>query len=334
MPKVSIIVPIFNSEKFLDRCISSLVNQTLKDIEIILVSDASPDNSREIMERYAQEDSRVVTIYNEENGHPNPRNAGIDIAKSDYLGFVDADDWVELDMYEKLYEQSRNGTVDVVISDLRWVDENNTIIQEEILYPPEIFEGGEIKNNIEDVLAVQGGRLFTNIWKKSLITNNNLYFLEKNNYNDSIVSLWYLKANSFAKVNKIMYNYLQNTSSITRTMNNIRIITDRPYSHEDKLNRAKKCGLYNQYKDVLDYQFYNGYLLHTCLLLAARFSYPRYKEINNLKKCFIQYLPEGIKENKYYKKYSNTKYDKLFKLITFNTYLGATILWIANRIKN
>ena len=334
MPKVSIIVPIYNSEKFLDRCVSSLINQTLKDIEIILVSDASPDNSKEIMERYAQQDSRVVTIYNDINGIPNPRNAGILVAKSEYLGFVDADDWVELDMYEKLYEKTDNGNVDVVISDLRYVNEKGNTIRNELLFQASLFEGDNVKQKIVDNMAFNGGRLFTNIWKKSLITDNSLFFLEKNNYCDAIVGLWYLTANSFAKVDQIMYNYLQNTTSITQTLNNKRIITDRPAAHEDRLNRAKALGLYDLYKDFIDYRFYNGFLLQTCIILAVRYSVPQYKEINTLKRKFKDLLPEGIRENRYYREFPHTSYDKQYLLIKMNTYIGATFLWLARKIKH
>lgn len=333
MPKVSIIVPIYNSERFLDRCISSLVNQTMKDIEIILVSDASPDNSKDIMERYASQDSRVVTIYNEVNGSPNPRNAGILAAKSNYVGFVDADDWVELDMYEKLYEKTNNEAIDVVVSDLRWVNEHDETIMEEKLWEDDIFKGGDVKQKMADSMAVNGGRLFTNIWRKSIITDNSLYFLEKNYYCDTVVGLWYLKAESFAKVNKIMYNYFMNTSSITNTLNNMRIINDRPIAHIDRMERAKAIGIYNKYKDVLDYRFYNGYLLQTSLIFAVRYSWPRYKEINKIKRQFRVYLPEGIKGNRFYKQFSNTMFDKQFFLIRMNTYIGATILWLAALLK-
>lgn len=93
MPKVSIIVPMYNSAKFLDRCVQSLVNQTLKDIEIILVNDASPDNSLELAKAYEEQDARIKVIDLKENIVAS-RNPGIKIAKGAYLGFVDAYDWV------------------------------------------------------------------------------------------------------------------------------------------------------------------------------------------------------------------------------------------------
>ena len=169
MPKVSIIVPIYNSEKFLGECLSSLVNQTLRDIEIILVSDASQDNSKDIMESYAKEDDRIVTLYNVANGMPNPRNEGIRVAKANYLGFVDADDWVEPDMFEKLYEKTNNEKVDVVISDLRKVNEKGDIVNTEIMFDAKLFKDENNKQTILDNFAIHGGRLFTNIWKKNIL---------------------------------------------------------------------------------------------------------------------------------------------------------------------
>ena len=130
-----------------------------------------------------------------------------------------------------------------------------------------------------------------------------------------------------------MYNYLLNSASITHTLNNMRIITDRPFAHEDKMKRAKESGLYNQYKDMLDYRFYNGFLLHTCLLLSTRFSKPRYKEINDLKRRFKQYIPEGIEGNRFYQKHATSRYDKQYALIRMNTYIGATVIWLAALFK-
>lgn len=334
MPKVSIIVPIYNSEKYLDRCVSSLVNQTLTDIEIILVSDASPDNSKEIMERYARKDSRVVTIYNEVNGYPNPRNAGILAAKANYLGFVDADDWVELDMYEKLYAKTNNESVDVVISDLRKVNENGEIVNTEKLYDISLFGSVNNKQKIIDVFAVHGGRLYTNIWKKNTIVENNLFFLENNHYCDSIVNLWYLASNTFAKVDKFMYNYYQNTSSITHKYNNARTISDRPYAAEDMFKRSKSNGIYSTYKDVLDYRFYTLFLHNSFYIFSTRYTWPQYNVINDLKKRFHRYIPVGIKNNKYYIQDAFKFHKKRCILISMNTYIGATILWIVNRKKN
>lgn len=108
MPKISIIVPIYNTEKYLQRCIDSILNQTFKDFELILVNDGSTDLSGKIIEDYARKDKRIKTLHIENSGQGAARNRGLDIATGDYIGFVDSDDWIHQDMYQVLYRECRN----------------------------------------------------------------------------------------------------------------------------------------------------------------------------------------------------------------------------------
>ena len=117
MPKVSIVVPIYNVEKYLEQCIDSIINQTLKEIEIILVDDGSPDNCPQICDDYVKKDSRIKVVHKTNGGLSSARNAGIEIATGDYIGFVDSDDYIELDMYEKMYNIAIENNVDFVMSD-------------------------------------------------------------------------------------------------------------------------------------------------------------------------------------------------------------------------
>ena len=106
--KVSIIVPAFNTEKYLPECLDSVVNQTLKDIEIICIDNCSTDNTLNILNEYAKKDSRIKVIANKVNkGVANSRNLGLDSASGEYVGFVDSDDFIELDMFEKLYKVAK-----------------------------------------------------------------------------------------------------------------------------------------------------------------------------------------------------------------------------------
>ena len=102
-PKISIIVPVYKVEKYLHKCIDSILSQTFKDFELILVDDGSPDNCGKICDEYAKRDNRIVVVHKENGGLGSARNRGIDIARGDYIGFVDSDDWIEIDMYEVLY---------------------------------------------------------------------------------------------------------------------------------------------------------------------------------------------------------------------------------------
>ena len=115
MTKVSIIVPVYNVEKYLKRCLDSLVNQTLKDIEIICVNDGSTDGSLAILNEYVRNDDRIVVINQENSGQSVARNRGIDVAKGEYLGFVDSDDWVSEDYFERLHNSAIQNNAEIAV---------------------------------------------------------------------------------------------------------------------------------------------------------------------------------------------------------------------------
>lgn len=115
-PAVSIVVPVYKVEQYLDRCVQSLIQQTLKNIEIILVDDGSPDRCPELCDVYAKKDSRIKVIHKENAGLGMARNTGIEAATGEFVTFVDSDDYVELIMYENLYKRAVNESADAVIS--------------------------------------------------------------------------------------------------------------------------------------------------------------------------------------------------------------------------
>lgn len=112
-PKVSIIVPIYNVEKYLRECVDSILAQELKEIEVILVDDGSPDNCGKIVDEYAAKDKRVVAVHQKNSGYSIAVNKGIDMAKGEYIGIIESDDWIEPDMYEKLYNNAKANNADV-----------------------------------------------------------------------------------------------------------------------------------------------------------------------------------------------------------------------------
>ncbi|MBA1325633.1 glycosyltransferase [Enterococcus faecium] len=110
---MSIIVPVYKVEKYLRKCVDSILAQTFTDFEVILVDDGSPDNSGKICDEYAEKDNRVRVIHKENGGLSSARNAGIDVARGKYLGFVDSDDYIDEDMYEILYENLKIHDADI-----------------------------------------------------------------------------------------------------------------------------------------------------------------------------------------------------------------------------
>lgn len=321
MPKVSVIVPMYNSARYLKRCVDSLINQTLKDIEIILVNDASPDSSLEIAREYELVDNRIKVIDSPVNIVAS-RNLGIKIATGDYLGFVDADDWVDDDFYERLYNSTMYGKVDVVIGSIKDVYDNiNESIEATI---PKNILSNQFKT--KEYVTLNGGRLFTNIWKRDLITDD-LLFIENNFYCDSIVYLWYLKAKTFAKVDEVYYNYSINTSSITHLKDNPRIF-DRLYSAVDMLERSKFIGLYEKYHQMIDYRFYVLYFKNSLLQFCVSFRKLPWKVIRD---CVCTIKSEiNINKNIYYNKESLSIGMFLSKSTLCCGYIGFFFLLLVN----
>lgn len=134
-PKVSILVPIYNNEIYLHECIDSIINQTLKDIEIILLDDGSTDNSPQICDEYAKKDNRIKVVHKENTGYGHTMNLGIEMATCEYVGIVESDDYAELDMFESLYNATvqNNHKIDMVKSNYTvfYGDKNNRMFDKE-----------------------------------------------------------------------------------------------------------------------------------------------------------------------------------------------------------
>ena len=128
-PKVSIIVPVYNVEQYLNRCIQSLLNQTLKEIEIILIDDESPDNCPQMCDKYAQHDNRIKVVHKKNAGLGMACNSGIKVATGDYIAFCDSDDYVDTTMYETMHKVAVEEQADIVFTGIQ------TINQEKVITP-------------------------------------------------------------------------------------------------------------------------------------------------------------------------------------------------------
>lgn len=179
---VSVIIPIFNKEQYLEECLSSILNQTLKSIEIILVDDGSTDSSREICEGYLK-DKRVSYYYQENEGLASARQTGIDNSKGEYIGFIDADDWIELDMFEKMYCKAKKYDADVVFCNRMY---NNDSYRPSKDIPSGYYDRNKIlsevlpkslayigKNGEKRVISWSNCR---RIYKKQMLDENNIVF--------------------------------------------------------------------------------------------------------------------------------------------------------------
>lgn len=125
---ISVIVPVYNVEKYLHKCVDSIINQTYKDLEIILVDDGSPDNCPKICDEYAQKDNRIKVIHKENGGLSSARNAGLQVAIGDYIAFVDSDDYIDEHMYEKMYQAIQSSKCDICMCGCKIVKEQGKVL--------------------------------------------------------------------------------------------------------------------------------------------------------------------------------------------------------------
>lgn len=211
-PKVSIIVPIYNAGKFLEKCLDTLTQQTLKDIEIILVLDCPTDGSDLVAREYAEKDPRIKLIVNEHNLNIGlSRNEGLKIARGEYIGFSDHDDWRELDMYEKLYQKAQENKADIAISNYDNIYPNRIALHPQ--YPnniapeklkQEIFSHfiGDWKKDKEWGPFTHSGSMWHMLYKREILEKNNIQFSD--NRESTFEDLLFL-IQVFYVVNKITY---------------------------------------------------------------------------------------------------------------------------------
>lgn len=213
MIKVSIIVPVYNVEKYVERCLDSIINQTYKNIEIIIINDGSIDNSEDKIKPYLVNNKLIKYIFKENGGLSSARNKGIDVSSGEYLLFIDSDDWIELDMAEKMVFKAEKEKADLVICGVRNVFENGNI--EENYIPKKI--------NLSEILykSYACNKLIS---KKIFIQNKIVFPINKWYEDVGTIPYLFLKSKKTIFIEKVFYNYFQRNESITKQKNNIKLI--------------------------------------------------------------------------------------------------------------
>ncbi len=220
MPKVSIIIPVYNGEKYLKQCLDSLLNQTLSDIEIICINDNSKDGSLDILKSYADIDKRLRIINSEINqGQSVSRNIGIENAKSDYIMFIDQDDWYDITACQKAFEQISQNHNDFVIFNLwhHWEEENRHYIDEKRLKPfAEVINNPEIKPYEVNTNIFVSAYIWCEIFSKEFLTKNNIRFFTEKQADDVPFFIHAMvSAESVSVINEPLYHYRRYKESTT-----------------------------------------------------------------------------------------------------------------------
>ncbi|MBD9011972.1 MAG: glycosyltransferase [Ruminococcus bromii] len=232
-PLISVIVPIYNVEKYLARCVDSIVNQTYKNLEIILVDDGSPDRCPQMCDDYAEKDSRIKVVHKKNGGLSDARNAGMAVATGEYISFIDSDDYVSDDFFECLLDVMNKENSDIAeCSVVKFYDDNRF---------DEISDDLSVKTyDTQDAMSalIAENPFHQHVWNKlykTELVKDIPYAVGKLNEDEFWTYRVFGRANKVARLNKTMYYYFQRNSSIMGVGYNIR----RLDALEGKANRQK-----------------------------------------------------------------------------------------------
>lgn len=294
--KLSVIVPIYNVEKYLDRCVNSLISQTLEEIEIILVNDGSPDGSQNIIDRYVKNfPQKVVGLAKPNGGLSDARNYGISHAKGEYVGFIDSDDYADVTMFEKMYNEAKRSNSDIVTCGYYGVDENTNKFK--------YFQKGNMSfygfslSESPKLLYINSPYAWNKIYRRELFIKTGILFPKGLLYEDiATVYPLFVHANKISKVDEpLVYYVLKREGAITATFNDK--ITQM-YSSLARMNDLYiEAGKFSEFKDYLC--FIN--VKHTILRFRDFVLY-------NDKKLQFRMIQEGFDLlNKYFVDWRNNK---------------------------
>lgn len=299
---ISVIVPIYKVENYLKKCIDSIVNQTYKNIEILLIDDGSPDNCGIICDEYAKKDERIKVIHKENGGLSDARNYGIEASTGDYIIFIDSDDYVSESMCENLLICALENNADIVSCNFKeiYVDNNKEKINKQ-----SIKESLEVYTNLEVIYkyffdyTVDINVVWNKLYKRELFFKRESIRFPKGKLHEddyTICKLYYY-ANKIVIINDVLYYYIRRCDSITGNFSDINILDkiDAIIEHYNfAKNKETKLKYIIQAKGI---DYYKDYL---CIKSSKKIN----KKINDYRKCILK-NKENILKNPYmnWKKY-------------------------------
>lgn len=290
MYNLSVIIPVYNVENYLKKCLDSVLNQTLKDIEIICIDDGSTDSSPDILKDYSNKDPRIKVITKENGGQASARNLGIKEAQGEYISFIDSDDFIEPEMLEKLYTKAKDNNLDMAMCKIATYDNQTGEIKDNVWY----YMLGVFREFEKDIFSHKDTMEFTcniavtpynKIYKTSLLKDNNVLFPQGLIFEDEKFFFdTYLRAKRVSIVDEFLYYYRTNRKGSTVDLNKENDYSDIIPISKQIRETFKQTNNYEDYKILLANRF-----IH---LQLARFTQtsPKYKE------KFFSLMKEDLKE--------------------------------------
>lgn len=289
MAKVSIIVPCYNVERFLDRCIKTLISQTLTDLEIILVDDGSPDNVGLMCDEYAKIDSRIVVIHKRNGGLGLARNSGLEVASGDYIAFVDSDDYVDINMYATLYTAAEKENADVAFCGFWLEDRERQWIRSAEVSSVTVWENRKVSDFMLDMVAnasiIRKERTYSmSVWhaiyRREIIEKYKIRFVSEREYASEDIPFqvdFLMRSKRVVYLPDNFYYYCLNATSLTSTF---KVEKYERFRKLRNLLLMKLEGLQNSTERCN--RFFIGYTrtqLHHLMLSEESNKYERIKEI-------------------------------------------------------
>ncbi len=257
--KFSIIIPVYNVEKYISKCLDSILNQTFEDFEVICINSNSPDNSMEILSEYAMEDKRIKIICQEDNGPGAARNLGLAHAKGEFISFVDGDDWIEPKMYE-LIINNMSEEIDIINFSANMVFPDGAKINslKEWYY----FVKYEGRCNIDyNIMKNTTVNIWDKVYRNSIIKKNNINFASNIKYAEDVSFLYkyLLSCENIYFINKCLYNYVQRANSAMQKIKtrNLSNIVDSCNAIFDVYNFLKSKNIFEKNITIFMYKLYN-----------------------------------------------------------------------------
>lgn len=326
MAKVSIILPVYNVEKYLEKCLDSLVNQTFKDIEIIIINDGSTDNCKNIIDKYATKYNNLIKVITQKNqGLGAARNIGLKFATSDYIVFIDSDDYIQSNMVEEMYNKILQEQADVVICGNNVVNEQYELISKTFPNKYEVYD-------FNTQMIFGNPCVWNKIIKKVLLDDDSLSFRNNVWYEDIDFSFkLFLKSKKTCILHKNLYNYLLRQGSIMNS-NNLRKNLDLIDAFNEIIMYAKRNNCFNKYYNEIEFLVIN-HLYISCIVRILMNNNSSKNEKNELLNVIFEYMDNNFKnysKNKYIKMLSLNR-KLIFYLIHFKFYYIVKLIF---KIKN
>lgn len=312
--KVSVIVPVYNGEKYLARAVESILAQTMKDIEIILVDDGSEDGTADIIKSYKEKyPDLIVDVYNECNRSlGSARNIGVSHAQGEYIGFVDADDWIDPDFYEKMYGKAKETDADIVRCGLMRVNDKGEMWIH--CLPPESWDAELNYENKKRIVSECFWGMPVCLFRRKTWIESGFRVIEETTYDEDMTSvLFILLSKRVAVLREPMYKYWINPVG-TGSFNDS--VYEKMLHAEKKIRcEAERLYLYEPYREELDFFFTKCALINAWGFMEDRNNYSTFpsERFCHVVKEFCEFMPEFM-NNKYFEQKVNVRNQALFRI--------------------